>query len=368
MRYVLAIVALGLLVAFHEYGHLLLARAFRIKVHRFSIGFGPALLTFRRNQIDYTVGAIPLGGFVKIHGMNPHEEGLDPQDPESFMAKAAWKRMLVIFAGPFFNYLLAVAAIFVLYLAGTHVAVPSTIGGVAPGSEAARAGLRPGDTVLTVDGAPVPKWLDLVEKVNDSPGKTLLFAVGRPEGRVEIPVTPRADASGTGRIGVEQQFSFRKFSFAEAVPASFAHVHRLFTESLTLMARLVTGKKGVGMSSPLGIVQQASEAAATGWDPFIRMLVNISAALALFNLLPIPALDGGRLLFLIVETITGRPVSPKAETTAHTIGFFALIAVLLYAVVGDIGKMVKPGPEVPRPASGGGPAADGGTVLDAGTR
>lgn len=351
MTIVYAILALGLLIAFHELGHMLLARLCGIKVHRFSVGFGPALLSFNRGGVDYTIGAIPLGGFVKIQGMTPEEEGVDPADPASFQNKKPWQRLLVLLAGPFFNYALAIVLMLGLYVAGTHVEVPMTIGVVAPGSAAAQAQLLPGDFIASIDGEKVTEWGRLVQIVNDSPERELSLEIVREGKTITIPATPRADANGVGRLGVTRQSVYRKYPFAEALPLSFAFAHKQLADGLDAIKGLVTGRRGVELSSPIGIVKATSDAAASGLDAFLRVLVAISVALAFFNLLPVPALDGGRALFVLAEAATGRKVSPRLETGLHAAGFIFLLALLVYVAVGDVRRLLAPSTHAPVPSS-----------------
>jgi regulator of sigma E protease len=309
-------------------------------VHRYSIGFGPPILSVRRGETDYSIGALPLGGFVRIHGMDPHEEGLDPTDPRSYATRPAWQRALIIFAGPFINYLFALLLAFGLYAAGTHLPVPLTVGAVATGSPAARAQLRPGDVLVRIGGQPAEQWSQLVEAVLASDGLPLTLTVRRAEAELTLTVTPRNDTRGIPRIGVAQQYVHRRLPLGEAAGAALGHVHRLITEPFVLLARGLQGRPGLELVGPVAIVQQASDAASSGADAFLRVLVAISAALALFNLLPIPALDGGRLAFIGLEAATGRKVSPRVETIAHAVGFLALIALLLGVVAKDIRRLL----------------------------
>ncbi|MFL5318674.1 MAG: M50 family metallopeptidase [Myxococcaceae bacterium] len=360
MRYLAAIVALGLLVAFHEFGHLLLARLFRIDVRKFAIGFGPAIFSFKGRNIEWVLGAIPFGGYVQIRGMNPHEEPEELNAPGSFAKAAAWKRALILAGGSTANYLLGVAIMFVLLVSGTHIPVPMTIGIVGPGTEAARAQLKPGDEIVAIDGVSATSWSSFVEKVNESPNQLLTFRVKRESEALDLQIKPRPDEKGIGRLGVTQQYVFKRLPPGEAFLRAFGHVHLVMAESVHLLYRLVSLRGGVELGSPVMIVKQTSDAAIEGVDMFLRAVVSITAALALFNLLPVPALDGGRLLFVAIEAATGRPVNQKFETLLHTMGFVALIGLLLVVATGDVMKLVKgpPKEQIGVVADGGNP--DGG--------
>ena len=328
MRYVYALLALGLLIAVHELGHLVAARLFGIRVRRFSLGFGPPLLSFRAGRIEWALGAIPIGGYTLIHGMNPHGPEGQAVGPDSYQARPWWQRELVLFAGAATNALLAVVVLVSLFMSGTHVAVKLTVGTVEPGSEAARAQLRPGDVITAVDGVPVSEWRELADRIADAPGRTLRLEVRRADAApMEILVTPRADAGGTGRIGISQQYVYRQHTFREALSQSVDYILRVLRDGAETLWRLVSGRPGALGAVPL--MKEASDVAASGLDAFLRVLVHLSVALGIFYLLPFPSLDGGRMLFVAIEAIRGRPVSPKLETALHALGFVALLGLLL---------------------------------------
>jgi regulator of sigma E protease len=354
MQYLLAILGFGALIAAHEFGHLLAARAFRIRVDRFSIGFGPAIMSFRRRQIEWVLAAIPIGGYVRVHGMNPHEEGDLKSDPSSFASRRWWQREIVLAAGSIANWILAWGLLATLFVSGTHVPVPLAIGTVEPGSEAARAQLRPGDVIAGVDGRPLEEWEELVVAVADNPGRRIRLDVRRGESAVPVDVVPRPDARGLGRIGVTQQYVFREHRLREALPLAVRTSVELLENDARLLWRLIRGKPGVELASPIGIVKQASDAAAVGLDAFLRVLVHLSLALAVFNLLPFPALDGGRMLFIAIETATGRPVNPRLETALHGSGFVLLVALIAFAAIGDVRRLLaraRTGDGAPAPAA-----------------
>jgi regulator of sigma E protease len=363
VRYLAAILALGLVVAWHELGHLVVARLLRIRVTRYSLGFGPPIVSFRSRGTDWRISALPLGGYVVIHGMNPHTDGASGEDRTSYASRPAWQRLLVLAAGSLFNALLAVAVLVWLFVQGTHVAVPQTIGVVEPGSAAARALLRPGDAVTAIDGQPLGEWRELVEAVLDSPGRPLTLEVRRGEETFSQVVTPRPDAEGGGRLGIRQQYVYREHTFREAVPLALGYLSRLLREGAGLVERLLRGKPGADLASPVLLVKQASDAASVGWDTFLRVLVHLSLALALFNLLPFPGLDGGRMVFVAVQAVTGRKVPARAETLAHGLGFGILVALVLWVALRDVRGLFddeRPGPGPEALEEPLGPTPDGG--------
>ncbi|MCP3097743.1 site-2 protease family protein [Myxococcus sp. K15C18031901] len=326
MQYALVLLALGALLALHELGHLVAARLLGVRVPRFVFGFGPPLMSFRLWGTQFIVGAVPLGGTAHIQGMNPHRA--DAAESASFRALGPLRRIFIILAGPATNYLVALGILFALYTSGTHVVVPLTVGTVTPGSEAARAQLLPGDRIETVDGQPLRNWSDFVEKVAVGVGKSLELKVERHgESRV-VTVRPRADERGEGRIGVSQQYVYRAHSPREALGHAFVHTTKLASEGVAFFLRVVKGESRPGtVAGPGALVrQESSDAISSGADSVLRALVAASVALALLTLLPVPGLDGGRVLLLLVEAASGRRLPPRVETVAQTLGFLAISA------------------------------------------
>ncbi|WNG35360.1 PDZ domain-containing protein [Archangium violaceum] len=367
MHYLPLLLALGLLVALHELGHLVAARLLGIRVTRYTLGFGPAVFTWRLRGTDYVLGAVPLGGSARIHGMNPHELGLDPADPTSFSAQRPWKRMLVLLAGPLANWLFALGILFALYTSGTHVVVPLTVGTITPGSEAARAQILPGDRIVAVDGKPLESWAEFVELIAQSPGRELKLGVERGSEPREVTVRPRPDERGEGRIGVSQQYVYRVHGPGQALLQALAHSGNLVTEGTKMLGRMLQGRQGLVPTNPVGVVKQSSDAAGSGLGAFLRVVVSLSVALAFFHLLPLPSLDGGRMLFVLVETVSRRKVPARVETFVHAVGFLALLAVVLTVAFADLRQHLRradtTGQDANANASPAPPMQDGGVPL-----
>jgi regulator of sigma E protease len=364
MYALLALLALGLLLAVHELGHLLAARLLGVSVPRFTLGFGPPLLSFYLLGTEYVIAAIPIGASATLHGMNPHTPGLDPADPRSYSAQRTWKRVVITLAGSLANYLFALGVLFTLYASGTHVVVPLTVGTVTPGSEAARAQMLPGDRILSVDGQAVKSWSEFVELIGRSPGQERTLVVVRHEDSRVVQVRPRADERGVGRIGVSQQYVYREHPAGEALAQGLIHTQRVAAEALSLVWSLVIGpNQAAEPPSSVAVVRQSSGAASTGWDAFLRVLGALSVVLALLHLVPVPGLDGGRLLFLSIEAARGRPVPPTAETLANTLGFLAIAAAILLMAATEVRRALPAKPAPAPPPQGLNPAA----LLDAGT-
>jgi regulator of sigma E protease len=326
-----------LVIAVHELGHFAIAALFGIKLERLALGLGPALFSGRRRATQFVLGAIPVGAFAQMRGMNPHAVNFDRRDPRSFASKAFWARALIIAAGPLANFVFALAVLSSLYVIGTHVPVPMVVGTVEPGSEAARAQLRPGDAILAVGGEPVNQWSQLVEFIAERPGEIVTLFVRRDEKTFEVQVKPRADEHGRGRIGITQQYVHRRHQTGEAVRKAASHVNSLLFEGFHLLRRLAQENVGAEM------VRQVSVASVSRVDAWLRAIAALSLALGVFHLLPFPPLDGGRIALIALEGVMGRPLHPKLESILHAVGTLALIAGLGWLLARDVFRFFSEG-------------------------
>lgn len=352
MYALLALLALGLLLAVHELGHLVAARLLGLRVPRFTFGFGPPLLSFRLAGTEFVVASVPFGASVNIHGSNPYAADAGPADARSYSAARPWKRLVVVLAGPLANYVLALGLLFALYTTGTHVAVPLTVGTVQPGSEAARAQLLPGDRIERVNGVALNSWSAFVEVIAESPGRELELSIVREGAARTVTVHPRVDERGAGRIGVSQQYVYREHTAGDALVQSLAHTQTVAGELLQLLRRMVVSNpEAADAASPVALVRQSSDAASSGWDAFLRVLVTVSVALALLTVLPVPALDGGRLVFLVIEAVRGRPSSPRAETLANLVGFLGLTLAIVGVAALDVRRALPRPPPATAPSA-----------------
>ena len=342
----LVVVAFGLLVIVHELGHFAVARLSGMRVERFSVGFGPVLLRRRFGETEWAISAIPFGGYVSIAGMGP-TEAVEAEDEGAFAHKPAWKRFAVILAGPAMNYLTAIllaAALVVSLGIPQHEQAP-IIGELVAGGAAERAGLRPGDRVLSVDGKAVASWPELVAEVVSRPGVAARVEVARAgsEAPVALEVTPR-DAGGRGQLGIVQSSRMVKAGPGEAFAAGLRLTNERSAEILRGLGQMVTGRQKGELRGPVGIAHEMARSARAGVAPFLGLVWLVSIALALFNLLPIPALDGGRLVFLVYEIVTRRRVNQRVEQFVHLAGFIALFGLLLAVTLfGDLPSLFRRG-------------------------
>ncbi|HTP24055.1 MAG TPA: M50 family metallopeptidase [Anaeromyxobacteraceae bacterium] len=336
----LVVVAFGALVIIHELGHFALARICGMRVERFSIGLGPVVLRRMRGNVEWAISAIPFGGYVKIAGMAADDD-IERVDRGAYANQPAWRRFLVILAGPAMNYLFAVLlAAAMLASVGLREADPSpTVGGLVAAGAAEQAGLRTGDRILAVDDRSVATWDELVAEIVTRPRKPVKFSVRRGTSIINIVATPQG-VSGRGRLGIEQASRIARASPPEALAMGFRFTNERAGDILSGLGQMLTGRQRAELRGPVGIAEEMAHSARAGAAHFVTLVWFISLALSLFNLLPVPALDGGRLVFLICEIVTRRRVNQRVESIVHLAGFLALVALIAAVTVfGDLARL-----------------------------
>jgi regulator of sigma E protease len=337
---VAAILAVSILIIVHEAGHYLAARGVGMRVERFSIGFGPVLLSFRRGDTLFAISAIPIGGYVSVAGTGA---GVSPDDPGAYANKAAWRRFAFVLAGPLMNYLAAVLVAWAL-LAGPGLGVvdPSArVGTVVPGRAAEAAGLRTGDRIESVAGTPVRSWEELVREIQRHPGEEVVLEVVRADGvREPVRITPR-DEGGVGRVGLGPADVTVRTGPLEGLPLAVGLTNANLSAQLSAFASIFTRKQKAELSGPIGIAQELVRGARAGIERFLKLVWTISVGLAVLNLLPFPALDGSRLLFLGYELVTRRRVNERVESLIHAGGFVVLLILILAVSFGDVARLLR---------------------------
>jgi regulator of sigma E protease len=344
------IIVLGVLIFFHEFGHFLIARLFGVGVEKFSLGFGPRLFGKKVGITDYRLSAIPLGGYVKMVGEEPDAE-IDPADlPLSFTHKHVFKRMLIVAAGPVFNILLAVLIFFgIFWASGTFIMKPS-IGSVRAGSPAEAAGLMKGDLITVINGIQINSWDEMAEIINGSEGKTLDLSIRRQESTVDFSITPEkvptqnlfGEEIQRYVIGIEasRESYSKEMNPIEAFTESLRQSYRVIELMVVIIAKLIKGDISTDtLGGPIMIAQMAGDSAKAGVGSLIFFIALISINLAVINLLPIPVLDGGHLLFFLIEAIKGSPVSIKIREVAQQVGLFILILLMILVFYNDIHRI-----------------------------
>lgn len=321
-----AILGLALLMIVHESGHLLAARAFGMRVVRFSIGFGPALWRYQAkgSETVYQVALVPFLAYVQIAGMNPFED-VDPDDKGSYANASLLGRISAIFAGPLANYLFASVLFFAALMVGGKPVSTTSLKSVEGPAKAAQ--MQKGDTITKVDGVAVTDWEQMRGLIVARPNKTIEVEATRGTEKRTFKITPLM-VDGGGRIGVTPIEKQVPIGLREAVVASVKMPFKVVQELVLGLSRIVTLKEKPDLKGPLGIVRETSKAAEHGAPDFLWFLAALSAYLGGFNLLPFPALDGGRLTFLAYEAVTRRKPNARVEANIHAFGLMFLLALI----------------------------------------
>jgi len=333
--YIIAgILGLALLMVVHEAGHLFAARAFGMRVLRFSIGFGPSLVSHKSKGSDtvYQIALIPFLAYVQIAGMNPFEE-VDPNDKGSYANASLVGRISAIVAGPLANYLFASVFFFAAFMIGGKP-VPTTSVQVMDGPAKA-AKILDGDTIVSIDGHKVAEWEDLRRRVMASSNRPIQVGVVRKGKELTIPVQPMI-REGHPMIGVSPVTKQVPVALREATVESLVRPAIVVENLVVGLSRIITGKDKPQLSGPVGIVRETSRAAERSWSDYLIWLGILSAYLGGFNLLPFPALDGGRLAFLTYEAVTRRRPNAQVEAKVHFFGLVMLLALIAVVSVFDV--------------------------------
>ncbi len=341
---------LFVLILIHEWGHFASARKVGIKVEEFGFGLPPRLAGFVHDGVVYSINALPIGGFVRMLG-----EDRASDDPASFNQKKPWERAFVTVAGATMNFIFAVLLL-IAVSAGYGRAVPTgqaEITSVQQGSPAAEAGWRPGDVVVAVGGTAVTEYRELTTLINQHRGQSVQVEVLRDGQRLTTTVSPRLDPPpGQGATGVMigPQVEYVRQPIWEAVPSGFASALRVSGAMLQGFGMMFQGlfnpAVNVGpVAGPIGMGQFVGEAVNQSPLPLWVTLANLTALLSLnlflVNLLPLPALDGGRLLFILIEVVRGRRINPNREGMIHLVGLVVLLALIMVISVFDIGRLMS---------------------------
>lgn len=345
-----ALIGLGILIIIHELGHFLLAKKTGVGVVTFSIGFGPKLLGRKIGETEYLLSAFPLGGYVKMVGEDPEEKVQAVDIQRSFSDQGLAKRVAIVAAGPIFNLLLAVA-IFTWIFASFGVPILTTrVAGVEHDSPAARAGIQKGDRIVAVGGQPVEKWEELSTLIRKSEGKSLTLRFERENRETEIVIQPMrregknifGEPTVSWVIGVASEIVMEKSPAWLAAGQAFYKTGEYSVLTLVALFKMVKGELSPkNLGGPLLIAQMAGRQAREGIASFLLFIAILSVNLGVLNLLPIPVLDGGHLLFFLVEWALGRPVSVKHRERAQQVGLFILILVMIYAFYNDIARFLE---------------------------
>lgn len=324
-----------MLITVHELGHFLAAKGTGMLVTEFSIGFGPKLFQKKVGETLYSLRLCPLGGYNRIAGMEPGEA----VTPRGFNGRPLWARMLVILAGPFMNFLLPFLLFFGIFaVSGLTLPVNKpVVGSLMEGYPGAAAGLQAGDRLVSINGRKLEKWNDinsLVQENGPKPGKVVIRREGR---EMTLSLQPRFDGeSKRFLIGVRPPLEHRQLSLWESLKTAGLAVGKTTVAMVDGLRKMITGKVRADIAGPIGVAHMAGDVAAQGAVPYLEFMAFLSLNLAVLNLVPIPALDGGQFLVLVVEGILGHALAPKAKEIIQMIGVACIVALTIFATMHDL--------------------------------
>ena len=347
-------IVLGLLIFVHEFGHFIWAKFFGVKVLKFSLGFGPKLFSKQYGETEYLISAFPLGGYVKMFGESPGEiaeEKLSPDElKRSFSTKPVWKRFIIVAGGPIFNLIFAMFLFFfIVFVAGLPQPVDTTaIGGVGQYSPAAEAGLEVNDTIITIDGEETRLWEDVSQLIKNSDGREVVMTIRRGDETLEIVVTPRMEATKNifgeevgerYMVGIarSEEVVYEPVGFIKSVQVGISQTWSWMY--LTVMGLVKIIQKVVPASElggPILIAKIAGERMEAGWVNFVYFMAVLSVNLGILNLLPIPILDGGHLVFFSVEAILRKPLNLRTMEILQQIGLVLLGTLMIFVFYNDL--------------------------------
>jgi regulator of sigma E protease len=374
VNYLLGIIAVGFLIVVHEGGHYFVARWCQMRVERFSIGFGPGILktTSKKTGTTFQIAPIPFGGFVEIRGMNIAED-VDPDDHHAYPNRPAWQRFVTIFAGPATNYLSAIVLAMGLYTChGADSRHHAAVADVLPSYDA-QGKLQSGDRIVAIDGAPhlTSEGPTLSERINAAKGAPITMTIERDGVQRDVPITPRRANLATvqareqlgrlatlapalapltqqlartmpepvWRIGVMQQPAVVDIGVIEAGKEALWYPVAQTKQIGSMLFGIVFGSEKADPGGPIRMVEEFHRAFSSSWVHGIQLVMALSVYLGLFNLLPIPALDGGRLVFLAYELVTRRRANPKIEAMVHMAGIMALGVLMIFVLIVDVRRL-----------------------------
>ncbi|MFC1478630.1 RIP metalloprotease RseP [Candidatus Margulisiibacteriota bacterium] len=335
----------SMVVFVHELGHLLMAKKAGIGVPDFAIGFGPTLIARKYNGTTYKINLLPLGGFVKINGLDDNEEC----DPEQNYYNHSWSsRFSVILAGPLMNFALAFLLFYIIFSVIGLPSIPSnTVASVLPDTPAAKAGLMAGDRIIMFNNIEISdkNMMEVVQSIRQSKGESFRMVVGRGGQQHVLSIKPHYfEKEGISLSGFTPGIAaYKRAGPISGIIMAYRQFERSITYVVTGFVMLISGKIGFNQFiGPVGIAKLAGDAGRSGIVDFLFFVAFINVNLGIINLFPFPALDGGRLIFLGVELATGRPVNKEKENLVHNIGMVMLLTLLIYITLhNDLGVLLK---------------------------
>ena len=332
MNIILAILIFTFLVLIHELGHFLTAKFLKVRAYELSLGMGPKIFGKKHNDTEYTLRALPFGAYVRFGD----EDDSMFEESDNFMNQSPWDRIKIIMMGPLVNMVAAlILMILVVFLSGVPV---NKIGSVAADMPAAAAGLRAGDEILEVEGAPTSSWEDVVKAIDANSDDTISVIVQREGQQAQtIEITPTL-SEGRMMIGITPAF---EKNLGQSVISGTKATLNMSTMMLDIVKKLFTGKADISsFSGPVGIVAIVDDVAATGWINLLYLTSVLSLNLGILNLLPIPGLDGSKILIYGFEALSGKPMNKDIEMKLTMVGFAVLMAFTIFITFKDITRLI----------------------------
>ena len=330
-----AIFVFGVLVTVHEFGHFITAKMTGMRVDEFAIGFGPKIYQQKDGETLYSLRAIPLGGYNKIAGMDPD----DPVEPNAFNSKPIPARMLVILAGALMNFILPIILFSGIFMVEGRLQLVNepVLGTVVDEMAAARAGLKAGDRIVTIDGKNVETWTDVVLNLRKAGTEEVTLTAERNGVLLTYKMTPMFDKdAGRPLIGVSPKFSKESLGFFGSIKEGFIYTKNIGLSMVSGLYRIVSGNAPADVAGPIGVAQMAGQVAEKGLLPLMNFVAFLSINLGVINLLPLPALDGGHFVLLLLEALRGKPLGGKAMTNIQMIGVALILALTVFSTFKDI--------------------------------
>lgn len=333
---ILMIVLFVFLIFPHELGHFIAAKSFGVQVNEFAFGMGPAIFKKQGKETLYSIRAIPIGGYCAMEGEDTEESD---DNPRAFNNKKWWQKIIILVAGAAMNIFIAFIAMTIM--AGVGGTATTTLADVAEGGPAYEAGVMAGDKIIEINGKDTGSWYDVITYLDEgmADGSAVDVTVERNGGTETFNIIPELNEQGVYKIGIESKVDHSPLL---AIKNGAVSTKELMGALLTTLKQLVHSENIMGeVSGPIGMAQIVSQTSSLGGLYFIYLVAVISLNLAIFNLLPFPALDGGRIIFVIIRKITGKAISDSVEAKVHAAGMVLLIAFAVFVAGSDIIKLFK---------------------------
>lgn len=331
MMIVYAVLIFCLLIFVHELGHFITAKSVGIKVNEFALGMGPLLFHFKKGDTEYSLRAFPIGGYCKMEGEDEESGDASAFNNKPFLAKA-----LVVVAGSVMNLILAILILSFIFFA---VGMPTTtIKELSPDFPALKAGLLAGDKIIQIEENQIEEWNDITDTIGEKGQDTLTVIVERDGGKLAFEVDVVKSEDGRRVIGITPDYTKNP---GKALVFGAQSTYEMGVKMLEVLGQLITGDiSAKSLTGPVGIVYMVGDTVKLGWIYLAQLTALISLNLAIVNMLPFPALDGGRLLFMVIRIFTGKAISDETEGKIHFIGIMLLFGLMIYITFQDVGRFI----------------------------